>query len=194
MFTGIVEQIGKVKKINGNRFTISHDFDEKLKAGESVAMSGMCSTILEFTDQNFTVEIMQESQDRTTFAKTSVGEMVNLERAAKIGDRNSGHFMTGHIDEVGEILSRERVGDYWKFRIRFSAKNAALVVEKGSVSIDGVSLTISELGKNWFEVAIISHTFDTTTFHQKKGGDKVNLEFDILGKYILRANELGEIS
>ena len=190
MFTGIVEQVGKVEKIEGNRFTISHPFEELFEIGESVALSGMCTTVIEATEKSFTVEIMKESRDRTTFGKVLVGEMVNLERAAKIGDRNSGHFVTGHIDEVGEILSRERVGDYWKFRIGFSVKNAALVVEKGSVAIDGVSLTISELGKNWFEVAIISHTFDVTTFGQKDAENKVNLEFDVIGKYIQKNYEL----
>lgn len=190
MFTGIVEATGTVKNIEGNKFTISHPFGEQFSVGESIALSGMCSTVLTASSNEFTVEIMLESRRRTTFGDCSTRDVINLERSAQIGARNSGHFVTGHVDEVGKILSIARDGDAWKFRIGFSDKNADLVVEKGSIGIDGCSMTVAYCGKNWLEVCVISHTFAETLFGIKKEGDRVNLEFDILGKYILRREEL----
>ncbi len=190
MFTGIVEAAGEVKLIEGNKFTITHPFGEKFSVGESVALSGMCSTVLTATPEEFVVEIMLESRRRTTFGSAVGGDKINLERSAQIGARNSGHFVTGHIDEVGEIISIARDGDAWRFRIEFSDKNAELVVEKGSIGIDGCSMTVADCGENWLEVCVISHTFKETLFGVKKEGDGVNLEFDILGKYILRRAEL----
>ncbi|MBT3349528.1 riboflavin synthase [bacterium] len=198
MFTGIVESVGKISRIDGNLFSIAHNFSEKFKIGDSIAISGMCATVLESSLENFTVEIMLESRRRTVFGNSKMGDSVNLERSAKIGDRNSGHFVTGHIDEVGKISKISRDGDAWKFRIGFSPENAALVVEKGSVAVDGTSMTVSAVSpKNsaecFFEICVISHTFSHTLFGKKNIGDSVNLEFDILGKYILRQNELREM-
>ena len=190
MFFGIVEGTGKIKKIEGNIFTISHPFRKKFNVGDSIACLGMCATVLESDEQKFAVEIMAESRKRTVFGNAKVDEEVNLERPAKMEARNSGHFVTGHIDEVGEILERKKVDDYEYFKIKFSDKNAPLVVEKGSVAIDGISLTVVNCGKNWLSVAIISHTLKVTNFGKKEASDQVNLEFDILGKYILRAQEL----
>lgn len=187
MFTGIIEQTGKIQKIDGNRFTVSHGFAEKIEVGESIALSGTCVTVLSANEEAFTVEIMAESRDRTTFANAHVGDTLNLERSAIIGARNSGHFVTGHIDEAGKILKISKVGDYRLLRISFSPANARFVVEKGSVAIDGISLTVSKGGEDWLEVALISHTWSVTNLSQKKVGDIVNLEFDILGKYILNA-------
>lgn len=192
MFTGIVEATGTIKSIDGNKFTITHPFGEPFGVGESIALSGMCSTVLEATEQDFVVEIMLESRRRTTFGTAVAGEKINLERSAQIGARNSGHFVTGHIDEVGKISSISRDGDAWRFRISFSPKNAELVVEKGSIGIDGCSMTVAACGPDWLEVCVISHTFAETLFGVKKEGDGVNLEFDILGKYILRKEELQE--
>ena len=193
MFTGIVEATGAVKSIDGNKFTIAHPFGEEFSVGESIALSGMCSTVLVASDDEFVVEIMAESRRRTTFGSCSMGDKINLERSAQIGARNSGHFVTGHIDEVGKIISIVRDGDAWRFRISFNAKNAALVVEKGSVGIDGCSMTVADCGNDWLEVCVISHTFAETLFGVRKVGDGVNLEFDILGKYILRQREVEKI-
>ncbi len=190
MFTGIVEDVGTIKSIEGNKFTITHRFGEKFSVGESIALSGMCSTVLTANEEEFTVEIMLESRRRTTFGTALVGEKVNLERSAQIGERNSGHFVTGHIDEVGKISSITRDGDAWKFRISFSKQNAELVVGKGSIGIDGCSMTVAACGDDWLEVCVISHTFRETLFGVKKERDGVNLEFDILGKYILRKKEV----
>jgi riboflavin synthase len=192
MFFGIIEATGKIKKIEKNFFTISHSFQEKFNIGDSIACSGMCATILESDSLSFKVEIMAESRKRTVFGTAKVGDEINLERSAKMNARNSGHFVTGHIDEVGEILERKKIEDYEYFKIKISNKNAQLVVEKGSVSLDGISLTIASCGENWFSVAIISHTLKVTNLAKKQVGDQLNLEFDILGKYILRAKELNE--
>ena len=201
MFTGIVETLGQVEKIDGNFFTISHGFDEVFSIGDSIALSGMCTTVLDSEKNSFLVEIMEESRRRTTFGEAVTGDFVNLERPVRIGARNSGHSVTGHIDETGEILEKVKEGDYWRFRISVSEKNVALVVEKGSVAVDGVSMTVSKVSsrdgsypgmdlQHWLEVCVISHTFEHTLFGKKEEGDLVNLEYDILGKYILRAEEL----
>ncbi len=194
MFTGIIEDIGQIKNIKGNLFTISHHFSEPFEVGESVSLSGMCATVLKTEGQTFTVEIMEESRNRTIFGDAEVKTKINLERSAKIGTRNSGHFVLGHVDQIGEILDRKKVEDFELFRISIFPENEKFIVPKGSIAVDGISLTISNLGKNCFEVSIISHTLTHTTLGEKQKGDKVNLEFDILGKYILRANELDTLS
>ncbi len=195
MFTGIIEQVGIIQKIDGNKFTIEHSFDERLKIGESVAVNGTCMTVLECDSTMFKIEMMEESRNRTVFSESREGDEVNLERSARIGERNSGHNVTGHIDQVGEILERKEVADFWLFRIGMKEENQKLVVEKGSIAVEGISLTISNLSsknpepglkKSWFEVSILPYTMKKTTLHAKKMGDKVNIEFDILGKYILK--------
>ncbi len=198
MFTGIVETTGEIKKIKGNLFTVLYyNITDPLGLGESIALSGMCATVVEMDKDWFKVEIMEESRNRTTFGEAKEGDSVNLERSARTGERNSGHFVTGHIDEKGKILDLKRQGDYWLFRISLSKENAKLVVEKGSIAVNGISLTVSNifnpgsgnfepgLNENWFETCIISHTWEVTNLSDKKIGDLVNLEFDILGKYIL---------
>ncbi len=191
MFTGIIEDVGQIEKIEGNLFTISHHFDESFAIGDSVALAGMCATIIATEDQTFTVEIIQESRKRTIFGDVEVGTKINLERSAQIGTRNSGHFVLGHVDQVGTILKREKAGDYAFFQISVDPTNEKYLVFKGSVAVDGISLTVSGLGDGSFEVSIISHTLTHTTLGEKKEGNKVNLEFDILGKYVLRAEEPG---
>ena len=197
MFTGIIEDCGRIKKIENNLFTISHKFQEPLTIGESIALSGMCSTIIKTDHHEFTVEIMIESRKRTIFGTAKVGSLINLERSAKIGTRNSGHFVLGHVDQVGKVIERKRVSDYELFKIAVAPENAKLIIFKGSVAIDGISLTISNLSAPkekhpWIEVSIISHTLKVTNLKDKKVDDLVNLEFDVLGKYILRAKEIQE--
>ena len=190
MFTGIIEDLGKIIKIEEAKFTIAYKSCEILTLGESISLSGMCSTVIAFNEQEFQVEIMKESRNRTIFKNAKIGDLINLERAAKIGDRNSGHFVLGHIDTTGEIIAREKKSDFGLFRIKISRDFADLIVFKGSIAVDGISLTISDLGEDWFEVSIISHTLKYTNLGQKNIKNLVNLEFDILGKYILRSQEL----
>ncbi len=185
MFTGIIESIGSVEKIEGNLFTILHDFKDSFSIGESVSLSGMCSTVVRVSGKTFSVEVMEESRNKTIFGTISEGEKINLERSVVMGARNSGHFVLGHIDECGRIIERKRVEDFELFRIQVLPENRKYIVPKGSVAVDGISLTISNLGKNWFEVSIISHTLTETTLGEKTIGNRVNVEFDILGKYAL---------
>ena len=175
MFTGIIEQVGKIKAIAGNKFTIEHSFDELLKIGESVAINGACMTVLAHDSTTFVIEIMEESRNRTVFGEAKAGDEVNLERAARIGDRNSGHNVTGHIDQMGEILELTKASDYWIFRIGIKPENNKLIVEKGSVAVEGISLTVSAEGENWFEVSILPYTMEETNLHAKKVGDKVEI-------------------
>ncbi len=197
MFTGIVEATGKLIAQKDNKFVFENSFQEAFKKGESVSLSGMCATVINSNDQQFEVEIMGESRSKTIFGNINLGEAINLERAAVIGQRNSGHHVTGHIDELGEIIDRRTQDDYEIFRIGFSEDNKNLVVPKGCIAIDGISLTISDFSESrgalrcaptqcrWFEIAIISHTLENTTLGNKKPGDKVHLEFDLFGKYVI---------
>ncbi len=191
MFTGIIEQVGKIQKIKNNRFTIRHNFNEALKKGESISLSGACMTVIESNKEILTVEIMEESRNKTIFGNAHEGDCINLERSAKIGDRNSGHFVTGHIDEMGRILNIRKIKDFHLFRISFSKKNFPYLVKKGSIAVEGISLTVSDLSSPkephpWFEVSIISHTWKETNLYAKKVGDGVNIEFDMLGKYVVK--------
>ena len=188
MFTGIIESIGTIQEIKDNLYTISHSFTEPFTIGDSIALGGMCTTVIQTHDKTFTVEVMEESRRRTVFWDIQEESKINLERPAKIGDRNSGHFVLGHIDEVGKILERKKVDDFELFRISVNAENENLIVEKGSIAVDGISLTVSGIGKNCFEVSIISHTLTHTTLGSKVPNDDVNLEFDILGKYVVQNN------
>ena len=187
MFTGIIEAIGKIKKIDNNLFTISHPFEEAFAIGDSIGLSGMCTTVIKTKENTFTVEVMGESRKLTIFGNIKVGNTINLERPAQIGARNSGHFVLGHVDQVGKIIDRKNIEDFVLFRIAISPENQKLVVFKGSVAVDGISLTVSSIGENYFEVSLISHTLIHTTLGKKQAGDFVNLEFDILGKYILKS-------
>ncbi len=194
MFTGIIEQIGIIKKIEGNLFTISHSFEEGFEIGESIALNGMCGTILGFDKNTFFIEIIEESRRLTTFGGAKEEDPVNLERAAIIGGRNSGHNVTGHIDQTGEIEKLERSGDYWLIRIVIDSQNRKLVVHKGSIALEGISLTVSGVSEikesqAWFEVSIISHTWEVTNLNTKKIGSPMNLEFDIYGKYVINKIE-----
>jgi len=185
MFTGIIEATGKLVAQDENKFVFENSFQEKFQLGESISLSGMCATVIKSDKTSFEVEIMGESRSKTIFGDINLGEKINLERAAIIGQRNSGHHVTGHIDELGEIIERRTHDDYEIFRIKFSEANKNLVVPKGCIAVDGISLTISDLKDDWFEVSIISHTLEHTTLGNKKAGDKVHLEFDLFGKYVL---------
>ncbi len=190
MFTGIIEQVGTIKSIVENRFVISHSYDESFELGESVALNGMCATVVNSTKNSAEVDIIQESRKLTTFGTAKIGDLINLERAAKIGQRNSGHNVTGHIDEVGKILKLDWVEDFWLVRVQVKPSHRAWLVHKGSVALEGISLTVSGVSelradKSWFEVSIIPHTWENTTFKSRAINEGVNIEFDVLGKYAL---------
>lgn len=190
MFTGIIEQVGEIKKIEENRFFIGHQYSEAFEIGESIALNGMCATVVESQNNRLGVDIIEESRNKTTFGKAKIGDRINLERAAKIGQRNSGHNVTGHIDEMGQITTLKTVKDFWLIRIKINKTHRKWLVHKGSVGIEGISLTVSKVSDltdemAWLEVSIIPHTWENTTLKSRKVGDGVNVEFDVLGKYAL---------
>lgn len=195
MFTGIIEAIGTVTHRETDAqdrtlFMVTHPWGPTLALGESIALSGMCTTVVAMTPETFTVEVMGQSRRLTTFDVVSVGDVLNLERSAKVGDRNSGHYVLGHIDGVNEIEQVTRDGDFWRIRVALPLAHAHLVVDKGSVTLDGIALTVAELGGNWFEVAIIDHTWRETTLHTKAAGGVFQVEYDVMAKYANRRRAL----
>ena len=195
MFTGIIETTGTVSDINDSQFTFTCSFASELVIGESVAVNGMCVTVTGTGIDWFTADVIEESRRCTIFSEVEVGTVINLERSAVIGSRNSGHAVLGHVDETGEITDITQQSDFWLVRVKFSNVNWPLVIYKGSITIDGISLTVSSLGKSddekscWLEVSIIPHTWTETNLHTKHPGDRVNLEFDQVGKYLAKQGE-----
>lgn len=190
MFTGIVKDIGRVARIDKRgralRLAVeagSADFAD-LQIDESVNISGACQTVVSIHDRIFEVDTVEETIKKTTLGNYRIGTRVNLERALRPVDRMGGHVVQGHIDGTGEIVSLEKNPASWIYRIAFPAEFEPLIVPIGSVAVDGVSLTVAEVTGAAFRVAIIPYTFRNTTLYERKAGDKVNLEFDILGKYI----------
>lgn len=190
MFTGIIETIGTVisteEKGANKIFTIASSVSGELKVDQSVSHDGVCLTVTHVSDGMHTVEAVQETISRTTLKEWKPGSKINLERAISANARIDGHFVQGHVDTVTEIVSIEDKKGSWEFTFYLPEKEKLLIVEKGSVAINGVSLTVARLKKRKFSVAIIPYTFDNTNFSALKKGDMVNIEFDILGKYIRR--------
>ncbi len=191
MFTGLVQKLGTIKSMGrvagGWALEIEcTPWPDQLEIGESIAVQGACLTVTGFTEKSFTADLLDETMSRTALRELGSGAKVNLERALAVGDRLGGHIVSGHIDESGTILSIENRGRDFLLRIGCSAYLARYSVLKGSVAIDGISLTVSGIGDDWFEVNIIPHTWEVTTLALRKSGDRVNLEGDIIGKYIAR--------
>jgi riboflavin synthase len=188
MFTGIIEQIGKVRKIDQENqnihFTISADFVHELKIDQSVAHNGCCLTVVSITEESYVVTAIQETLLRTNLADWQVGAKVNLERCLQYNGRLDGHIVQGHVDTIGICTSIEDQGGSWKFH--FSYETNDLTVEKGSIAVNGTSLTVVDSHPGNFSVCIIPYTYEFTNFNTLKIGDKVNLEFDILGKYVAK--------
>ena len=194
MFTGLIETTGVIKKITNKDnylvFDIEAKFDDdKHKIGDSLACDGSCLTIVSFDRQKFTVEVSQETIDKTIAANYKVGSKLNLERALKIGNRLGGHFVSGHIDDTGLITDLKVIGASVELSLTFDKKFEKLVVDKGSITINGVSLTVNSVTENRLTVNLIPHTLESTNLQNLKANDKVNLEFDIIGKYAVKAQE-----
>jgi riboflavin synthase len=191
MFTGLIESIGTVKRVapkgNYREITIVPDPSfADLIGGESIAVSGPCLTVVGFDEKSFTVEASQETIRLTTLKNLRQGQKVNLERAVKADARMGGHFVSGHIDSTLSIKRVEKIGKSLRLTIDLPDEYSPYIVDKGSVALNGVSLTVSELGKSGFKVNMIPETQKRTTSADLKAGDLINVEFDMIGKYILR--------
>lgn len=188
MFTGIIEQLGLVNAIEkeeGNiHFTISSAFTNELKIDQSVAHNGVCLTVVALEDGNYTVTAIQETLDKTNLGKWVVGTKVNLERCMKMNGRLDGHIVQGHVDTTAICTAIEDQNGSWKYTFQHDPENTT--VEKGSVTVNGVSLTVVDSMDDNFSVCIIPFTHEHTNFHQLKIDDTVNLEFDIIGKYVAK--------
>jgi len=191
VFTGIIEAIGTVQEFSrqgeGARVHIGAGaLAEGLRLGESIAVEGACLTVTALRGDGFAADLSVETLKRTTLGRLRAGARVNLERPLRLGDRLGGHLVTGHVDGVGQLAERVPQGDGEFIRIRFPRELGSLLVMKGSIAVDGISLTVAELSRDAFGVAIIPHTLEHTTLRNKRVGDPVNLEADLLGKHVAR--------
>jgi riboflavin synthase len=190
MFTGIIETmatvIGAERKGTLLELTLQSGISAQLHIDQSVSHNGVCLTVIDVLDDTHRVQLVEETLRRSAFGQTGIGDSINLERAMPADGRFEGHIVQGHVDCTGHVLSI----DNGMYTIGYPAEYARFLVQKGSVCVDGVSLTVAGLGDNTFSVAIIPYTYDHTTFGSYSEGDRVNLEFDILGKYLLRMQEL----
>ena len=185
MFTGIVEEVGVVAKISDNGMTVlATKITEDLKLGDSIAVNGTCLTAVSFDRTEFSVDLSPETVRRTSLGRLSVGGPVNLERALLASDRMGGHIVQGHVDGTGRIMSTKRDGDSTIFRIRVPKRLNRYIVEKGFVAVDGISLTVVKIGASSFTLAVIPYTLKNTNLAALSVGDRVNLEADILAKYV----------
>jgi riboflavin synthase len=189
MFTGIIQGQGtlKEKKPSGGGmvFGIEPDFDlTDHEEGESIACNGVCLTAREISKRYFLVDVSPESLSRTNLGKLAAGSKINLERALRLSDRLGGHLVSGHVDAVSETLSRKPEGDFVRFTFAVPAGLGRYIIEKGSITIDGISLTVNHCDDHSFSVAIIPHTLDITSLGTLRQGDIVNIEVDLIGKYV----------
>lgn len=184
VFTGIVEELGKVAELNGSRLRISaHTVLDGSKVGSSIAVNGCCLTVVSLDQQSWSTDVSDETFSRTNLGAMKVGDVVNLERPMALGDRLGGHLVLGHVDAVGEVVEPAP-----NLVVRIPRDLMHLIVEKGSVTVDGISLTAFNLTSDTFCVAVIPHTAQVTTLSVRKIGDKVNIEMDMLAKHIERMN------
>ena len=194
MFTGIIESIGiisDIKKDQGNvHLTIQTNITNELKIDQSVAHNGVCLTVVEIFDNKHVVTAIQETINKTTLGLWKIGDKVNIERAMKLGDRLDGHIVQGHVDQTAVCISIQEKSGSWEFTFEYDTALNNITIEKGSITVNGTSLTVVNSAKNSFSVAIIPYTYEHTIFHTFEIGTKVNLEFDVVGKYIARMYEL----
>jgi riboflavin synthase len=185
MFTGIIEEVGAVSRRSGADMTImAQTVLDGVKDGDSIAINGACLTVVSFDAESFVVQMSPETIERTTLGTLKPGDAVNLERALAYGDRMGGHFVQGHVDGVGRVHSIQPQGEFSLWRFQAPSEVARYLVPKGSISVDGISLTVVEPSGDTFGVAIIPTTIEKTTLSSRKPGDPVNMEADMLGKHI----------
>ena len=193
MFTGIIESLGKVTNVKVDRgnidFTIESEISSELKIDQSVSHNGVCLTVTKTGGNTHTVTAVKETLDKSSLKSFSVNDLINLERAMKLGERLDGHLVQGHVDGVAKCTETSVNEGSWIYTFEFDIKNEMLLIEKGSICINGVSLTVFDISENTFKVTIIPYTFENTSFKKLKKGDLVNVEFDMIGKYLARFNK-----
>ena len=191
MFTGLVEELGTIKTIypgpSSSRLNINAKVVlEDVKLGDSIAVNGVCLTVTQFTKDSFQAQVMEETLKKTNLKELTTGSKVNLERAMRMGDRLGGHMVSGHVDGMGKIIEQAKVDIALITRVETTADIINYLIPKGSIAIDGISLTIVEVNEKDFTISLIPHTMSMTTLGFKKIGDKVNLEIDMIAKYVER--------
>ena len=193
MFTGIIESLGKITNVKADRgnidFTIESEISKELKIDQSVSHNGVCLTVTDKSNNTHTATAVKETLDKSSLRNFSVDDLINLERAMKLGERLDGHLVQGHVDGVAKCISVSVNDGSWIYQFEFDVKNEMLLIEKGSICINGVSLTVFDIVKNTFKVTIIPYTYENTSFKKLKEGDIVNIEFDMIGKYLARFNK-----
>ncbi len=193
MFTGIIESLGKITDLKVDRgnidFTIESDISKELKVDQSVSHNGVCLTVTDTNNNTHTVTAVKETLDKSSLTNFSVNDLVNLERAMKLGERLDGHLVQGHVDGVAKCLGISVNEGSWIYKFEFDISNEMLLIEKGSICINGISLTVFDIAENTFKVTIIPYTYENTSFKTLKEGDIVNIEFDMIGKYLARFNK-----
>ncbi len=194
MFTGIIESLGRVKQLDkdgGNlHITIESSLSGELKIDQSVAHNGVCLTVVETKGNSYRVTAIEETLEKTNLSHLNTGDIVNLERAMIMGSRLDGHLVQGHVDQTAICTAIEEKDGSWFFTFTYDAGSGNVTIEKGSITIDGVSLTVVNSGDAEFSVAIIPYTYEHTRFNTYRVGTEVNLEFDVIGKYVSRYMEL----
>ncbi len=190
MFTGIIEALAKVEAIETEgtnvHFTFSCPFTHELKIDQSVAHNGVCLTVVKIDGHNYTLTAIEETLQKTNLGNLKIGDIVNLERCMSANGRFDGHIVQGHVDQTGKVMSVEDNNGSWIYTIHYDSSQGNITVEKGSITINGTSLTVVDSKDDSFSVCIIPYTYENTVFKTLKVGDTVNLEFDIVGKYVAR--------
>ena len=194
MFTGIIESQGTVIELKNDKdnlqVTVKCDFTDELKVDQSVAHNGVCLTVVAINEDCYTVTAIKETIDKTNLGNWEIGGIVNLERAMKLGDRLDGHIVQGHVDQTGICTKVEEANGSWYYTFEYDFYLNNITIEKGSITVNGVSLTVVNSKTNEFSVAIIPYTYEHTNFNTFKVGTKINLEFDVIGKYVSKLNSL----
>jgi riboflavin synthase len=194
MFTGIIESLGEVinieKEGTNTHFTIKSDFTEELKIDQSVAHNGVCLTVVGINNNEYTVTAIQETLQKTNLNTLKIHDDVNLERGMKLGDRLDGHIVQGHVDQTGKCIEIKEENGSWIFTFEYDNSIGNVTIEKGSITVNGTSLTVVNSKNKQFSVAIIPYTYENTVFNKFVKGTEVNLEFDVIGKYVARLHSM----